>query len=181
MNKPEMSREALVRLARLSGITTEVFLVGIRGHFRDSMGVPGKNDRGIYDDACFFVDGEKVYSWNFNTDPSIFRPGIARLCEGVHLYKKGIHGLSKPKARQYWAFRPATSDESLPVQRDGQEGISRGVAINIHRGSFNSTSSEGCQTVYPSQFLNMRETVYSSMDRHGLKTIPYILTKKADL
>jgi hypothetical protein len=28
-------------------------LLAVRGCFRDSMGEPGKNDRGIYDDAVF--------------------------------------------------------------------------------------------------------------------------------
>ena len=63
------------------------------------------------------------------------------------------------------------------MTRDGQ-GDSMGIAINIHRGRYNTTSSEGCQTIYPSQWESFISLVYSEMDRAGQKTIPYLLVEE---
>jgi len=157
---------------------SKVALVGIRGFFRDSMGKPGKNDRGIYDDAIFLVTPDSVLAFNANTDPSVSRKGIAVLNPGVHWYKKGRHRISRPPS--YPALRPATPGEKLPVTRDGV-GQSEGVAINIHKGSYNSTSSEGCQTIYPDQWDEFIDSVYHAMDAQKQAEIPYVLIVKPDL
>lgn len=151
-----------------------VFLVGIRGYYLNTMGEPGKNDRGIYDDAIALVSPTAYLTVNANCDPSVFRKGIATLVPGVHWYRKGKHGLSRPGGG-YPAFRPDNPEEKLPVMRDGASGISFGIAINIHKGSLNSTSSLGCQTIYPPQWLPFQTLTYSEMDRHGQKRIPYVL------
>lgn len=150
-----------------------VMLVGVRAYYRDTMGASGKNDRGIYDDAIFIIAPDTFAAYNANTDPSLYRKGIASLKLGVHLYRKGKHKINSPNG--YPAFRPATKDEGLPVTRDAQ-GDSIGYAINIHRGGWNSTSSLGCQTIPPDQWESFRSTVYMLMDRYNQKTIPYILT-----
>jgi lysozyme len=161
-------------------VADEVALVGIRGYYRDSMGEVGKNDRGIYDDAIFIVSPNAYATFNANTDPSIRRAGIAVLKPGVHRYRKGKHGLSKPGGG-YPALRPATPGEQLPVTRDGEgEGDSMGIAINIHKGGTRTTSSEGCQTLYPSQWPAFVALVYSEMDRAGQKTIPYLLVEEGN-
>lgn len=156
-------------------ITDSVILVGWRGYYRDTMGKPGVNDRGLYDDAIFIVTPRHFSAWNANTDPSVFRPGIATLALGVHRYKRGNHGISRPGGG-YPAFRPATKNEELPVTRDGVLSNPRpGVAINIHRGGRNSTSSEGCQTIPPQQW----EAFYSTLDRelkeYKQPSFPYLL------
>ncbi len=179
--KPTQSREALESIAKVKGVTDEVYLVGIRGFFRDSLGEPGKNDRGVYDDAIWLVTPKHIWSFNANADPSVKRPGIAVLKAGVHPYKKGIHGLSKPAHKQYRALRPATAGEKLPVRRDGSAGDSFGVAINIHRGSYTSTSSEGCQTIYPSQWNQFIQLAYKAMDDTKQQVIKYVLVEKPDL
>lgn len=179
-SKPKITEE------RLRGIITpvltakglpdfpSVLLVGIRGYYRDSMGKEGANDRNIYDD-CLIILSENVYAtFNANTDPSPFQKGVATLCTGLHWYKKGKHGISRPGGG-YPAFRPATPDESLPVTRDGQPGISKGIAINIHSGSRNSTSSLGCQTVYPDQWTAFQKLLYAEMDRLKVTRLPYLL------
>jgi lysozyme len=63
------------------------------------------------------------------------------------------------------------------VTRDGQ-GDSMGIAINIHKGGYRTTSSEGCQTIHPSQWPAFVALVYSEMDRVGQKTIPYLLMEE---
>jgi lysozyme len=159
-------------------VADEVALVGIRGYYRDSMGEVGKNDRGIYDDAIFLISPNAYATFNANTDPSIKRKGIAVLKPGVHRYRKGKHGLSKPGGG-YPALRPATPGEQLPVHRD-ETGDSMGIAINIHKGGTRTTSSEGCQTIHPSQWPAFIALVYAEMDRAGQKTIPYLLVEEGN-
>lgn len=151
-----------------------VFLVALRGYYLDTMGEKGKNDRGIYDDAMVLVSPTAYATFNANCDPSIFRKGIASLTPGVHWFRKGKHGISRPGGG-YPAFRPATPGEQLPVTRDGTSGVSQGVATNIHKGSYSSTSSEGCLTIYPSQWLSFQTLAYAEMDRHKQTRVPCVL------
>lgn len=174
--RPQQAKQKTQALLSKAGVADAVSLVGIRGYYRDTMGQPGVNDRGIYDDAIFLVSPCAYVAFNANTDPSVHRKGIAVLKPGVHRYRKGNHGISKGPG--YPALRPATPGEQLPVTRDG-EGDSMGVAINIHRGGYNTTSSLGCQTIPPSQWQAFIALVYSEMNRHGQKTIPYLLTEDA--
>jgi lysozyme len=175
-SRPQQAKSKTQALLTKARVDDAVALVGIRGYYRDSMGEVGKNDRGIYDDAIFLVSPNAYATFNANTDPSIRRAGIAVLKPGVHRYRKGKHGLSKPGGG-YPALRPANPAEELPVTRDGQ-GDSMGIAINIHKGGTRTTSSEGCQTLYPSQWPAFVALVYSEMDRAGQKTIPYLLVEE---
>jgi len=172
---PQHAKEKALATVIASGVVDRVALVGIRGYYRDSMGEKGKNDRGIYDDAMILLTPNVYASFNANTDPSVFRKGIATLKCGVHLYKKGNHGISKPNGG-YPALRPANREESLPVTRDG-ENDGFGIAINIHKGNHSSTSSAGCQTIYPNQWDAFIALVYSEMKRYNQKIIPYVLTE----
>ena len=154
----------------------KVILVGIRGYYRDTMGEAGKNDRGIYDDAIFIIAPDFFGSWNANTDPSCSdrqRPDVAVLSPGVHIYRKGKHKIMSPLG--YAAFRPATPNEELPVTRSGKPSF--GVAINIHKGGVNGTSSLGCQTIPPAQWESFRSTAYMLMDRYNQEKIPYVLVE----
>jgi lysozyme len=177
MNRPRLTRNELENKIRSLRVPEPVKLVGIRGYYKDTMGKPGENDRGIYDDAIFLIGPTVFFAFNANTDPSIFRAGIAKLMPGIHYYKKGKHGLSRPGGG-YDALRPDTPGETLPVTRDGLEGTKLGVAINIHKGSYNSTSSEGCQTIHPDQWIQFINEVYRAMDHEGQKRIPYILIEQ---
>ena len=172
-----MTRNEVEALIRSLRVPDAVKLVGIRGYYKDTMGKPGENDRGIYDDAIFLITPVLFFAFNANTDPSVFRTGIAKLVPGIHYFKKGKHGLSKPGGG-YDALRPDTPYEALPVTRDGVVGEKLGVAINIHKGSYNSTSSEGCQTIHPDQWMQFKNEVYHAMDREGQKRIPYILIEQ---
>lgn len=179
-SRPGWARErVLAAIALHSGSLLpgdKVAVLGVRGYYRDTMGKPGANDRGIYDDAIFLVDlpEGQIRAYNANTDPSVFRSGIATLAPGVHRYRPGNHGISRPGGG-YPAFRPATRDEALPVLRDGIPGTSDGIAINIHRGSYNSTSSAGCQTIHPDQWSEFQKSTMKLLAKYAQKTFPYIL------
>jgi lysozyme len=177
MIRPKLTEAQAMKFAPIEVLEKyKVFLIGLRGYYLDTMGKPGENDRGIYDD-CICISGPKgiFLPFNANTDPSRFRPGIATLITGVHMYKKGKHGITTHADGGYPAFRPATPNEALPVTRDGQTGISQGIAINIHKGGYGATSSEGCQTIYPDQWLEFQEKVYALMYTYEQSVIPYVL------
>ena len=181
MIRPKLSPAEAKQLVKHSGkiIIEPLYILAIRGYYKNTMGRPGSNDRGIYDDAFFLIGPRLFLAVNANTDPSRFKPGIACLVPGLHYYKKGLHKLSNPDPKKrYAAFRPDTPDESLPVTRDGKPGTSKGYAINIHKGSFTGTSSEGCQTVYPDQWLEFQQTAYKAMDKVMQKRIGYLLMEQ---
>lgn len=172
---PKAPRSLIERLAKKAAKELPaVYLVGVRGYYFNTLGKPGTNDRGIYDDAIFIVGPETFAAFRANTDPSVFRKGIASLVPGVHLYRPGKHGISRPGGG-YPAFRPATRNEELPVTRDGVVNPRPGVAINIHRGGRNTTSSEGCQTIPPAQWDAFHALLTKELKAAGQKTFPYIL------
>lgn len=172
---PQITREQL--LARVPMLTREqtagVFLVGIRGYYRDSMGRANVNDRGIYDDAMILVGHNHFSTYNANTDPSAsFKKHLATLRPGIWSYKLGIHGLNRPAAQRYQALVQAAV---VTVDRDGEKSDTGFFGINIHRGSTNSTSSAGCQTIVPAQWPSFIAAVKDQLSRAGQKTIPYAL------
>lgn len=172
--RPRLAASEVEKIIRRHKVSAPVVVVGIRGYYRTTMGDPTRNDRGIYDDAIFVWSlSPVVAAFNGNTDPSRFRTGVASLVEGVHLYRRGLHGISG--RNPYPAFRPATRGEVLPVRRDGEEGISDGIAINLHRGGYNTTSSLGCQTIPPAQWDSFYALLDGEMRRHKVTTFPYIL------
>lgn len=174
-NRPRLTREKAERLLEKHGVKPSemdpaVMLLGVRGYYHDDH---GDNQRGVYDDAIFLLTPTAFVAFNANTDPSAFRHGIASLKPGRYLYKLGIHGLSKPKDRQYEALVQAGE---VTVCRDGSEVETGWFGINIHRGGASGTSSLGCQTIPPAQWESFISMVRAELKRHGQKTIPYILT-----
>ncbi len=146
-------------------------MLGFRGYYHPD---ENDNERGKYDDCVAIVGPDHWSTYNFNTDPSAYREGIATLSAGIWHYKPGIHGLSKPKAQQYQAFVQAGE---VRVRRDHEGTESGYFGINIHRGGVNGTSSLGCQTVPPAQWEAFRATVLEQLRRAGQKTFRYILTE----
>ena len=142
----------------------------IRGYYFRTMGHPSKNDRGIYDDGAFVIGPDTFTSFNANADPSAFCKGVATIMPGFYPFRPGNHGISRPGGG-YPAFRPATPGEKLPVFRDGEIGRSKrdGVATNIHRGGYTTTSSEGCLTLYPTQWEAFHALVHMELRKVGLK------------
>lgn len=160
------------------------------GYYRDTMGKPGQNDRGIYDDAAFIIGPNGFQGFNANTDPSVERTGVATLQPGRYKYKPGIHGLSRPKAQQYAAFVQASP---VIVYRDDTAHVAAGTdsdnfgfclgggrwtdakwwpadrfAINLHRGASNSTSSLGCQTIPPDQWDAFHSALMLELRRNSV-------------
>lgn len=176
-SKPQATEELIRRVLDRAGVHDLVALVGVRGYFRDTMGKPGENDRGIYDDAMFLVTPAGVMRYNANTDPSVTRRGVAVLKPGLWRFRLGIHGLSKPKNRQYQALVQAMP---FTVIRDGIGEDTGYFGINGHKGARGGTSSLGCQTIYPTQWDAFIESVKAAMKEHGQKTIPYLLIEVAD-
>jgi lysozyme len=174
-SRPQQPKEKTLAMVIKARIEDLVCLVGIRGYYSETF-QPSGNQRGIYDDAMVLLSPSVHATFNANTDPSIYRKGIAVLQTGIHRFRKGNHGISRPDGG-YPALRPSNAKEQLPVTRD-KEGDSMGVAINIHRGSYNSTSSAGCQTIYPPQWDGFINLVYGEMARYNQKTIPYLLTER---
>jgi lysozyme len=78
MTKPKLRQPEALQYIK-DPLLEEVFLIGIRGYYQDSMGKPGINDRGIYDDAICLLAPNLFLTFNANTDPSVYRPGIATL------------------------------------------------------------------------------------------------------
>lgn len=150
-----------------------VKVIGIRGYFKNSMGLPGQNDRGIYDDAIILMGPNYFKTFNGNTDPRVKEKGKAMLLPGWHLFKKGFHGYGKPSGHH--AFRTANDREILPVLRDGEVGIKEGHTINMHSGGFNNTNSAGCQTIFKGQWDEFKKDAYMLLDREGQRVLPYLL------
>jgi hypothetical protein len=163
-------------------------VVGIRGYYMDTMGQPGVNDRGIYDDAIFIDSADGFASYNGNTDPSKFRPGsgfndrtkgIAKLKAGVWLaHKLDYHG-----SRVHGPYRAICQRlGKVTVIRDGTPPYedTGNFGINIHKGGYQGTSSEGCQTLHPDQWDSFINLAMDLAKRYfGIKwestVIPYVL------
>jgi hypothetical protein len=174
MNKPKLTQPEALALINAFSLTDPVKVLGIRGYYKKTMGNPVSNDRGIWDDALFIVSPDVFASFNANTDPSIYRPRIASLNPGVWWYKPGIHHIGKPTA--YPAFVQA---DKVTVSRDQAKEETGYFGINIHKGGFNTTSSEGCQTIYRDQWDSFYHTVVDQLKRFDQKKFPYILINES--
>lgn len=172
--RPKLTHaEAMHRLRAVPVDVSRPVLLAIRGYYLDTMGAVGANDRGMYDDAIFLVTPSTIHAYNANTDPSRDHPNVATLAPGVWLYRIGTHGLSKPLEKQYRALVQA-ADVTVTRSPDNHRDTGR-FGINIHRGSLNSTSSEGCQTIYPLQWDGFIGDVASALHAAERNTIEYVL------
>ncbi len=186
--KPNMSQQELsAKLApfAIDRATHPLIVVGIRGYYRDTMGAPGVNDRGMYDDAIFIDSPDSFANFNGNTDPSRIRPG-----QGFAEDTKGIASLD-PGAWFVHRFDIHNGKYLALCQRAGKVTVTRdgkrenykdtgNFGINIHCGSYHGTSSLGCQTLHPDQWGSFIALATDLARRyHGDKwkrvVIPYVL------
>jgi lysozyme len=185
-SKPHLSQNELDSKVAALGLdrSRHPFVVaGIRGYYRNLLGAPGVNDRGLYDDALFLSSPLGFASYNGNTDPSRVRKGrgtgagkgMAVLQPGLWLaHRFGLH------RGKYLAL--VQTGGPVTVLRDGDPPYpdSGLFGINIHRGGWNTTSSLGCQTVHPSQWPAFIALARDLATRHfgaawRITTIPYAL------
>lgn len=179
--RPTSTRQQIVKLT--NNYSEYPYLVGLRGYYKNESGRSGLNDRGLYDDALFFVLPNEMYAFNFNTDPSWYgynddsktRAGVATLKEGtweyvIGLHKGSVHHMALVQHGNFTVYRDGNSRTGKKIQDTGKFGI------NLHKGGRGGTSSAGCQTVPPSQwdeFYNQLVTKYLPKG----KVIKYFLIK----
>jgi hypothetical protein len=186
VSRPRLSSTELHGLITSHAIDRDKYpliIVGIRGYYLNTLGVSGANDRGIYDDAIFIDTPNVTAAYNGNTDPSGFRKGDGKgLSKGMAKLKPGLwfaHAFGNHRGK-YLALIQIMGQ--VTVIRDGSPDYDDTgyFGINIHKGSFNSTSSLGCQTIYPPQWDSFIALAKDQSVRfHGTKwkkvIIPYIL------
>jgi len=186
---PKLPAEVVNRILAANHVVHAVALLSVRAYRRDTMGKPGVNDAGIYDDAIFLRFPGGMLPFNANTDPSRFgwnadlgKP-FAQLKCGTWPFIRGLH------KGQYMALRQPYEEQAdeldLPdhghftVIRDDGRGHryeDNGYhAINLHRGGANGTSSWGCQTIPPDDYPRFIAAVTREMKAVGQKWIPNCL------
>ncbi len=170
--KPLIKRKevlALLKNAHPDFKIPDLFILGIRGYYQDSMGEKGKNDRGIYDDAIFLIGKDEFIAFNGNTDPSAFKKAIASLKPGIWpAYKFDLH------KGQYLALCQRAAN--VTVFRDGQGADTGMFGINIHRGGNWGTSSLGCQTIPREQwdeFMNRAQELAKKYYGKNYRNLTY--------
>ena len=189
--KPRLSSGQLQNLISTYKIDREKYplvVVGIRGYYLNSLGKPGENDRGIYDDALFIDSPFVTASFNANTDPTVYRKGT-----GLHDHTKGIARL-KPGLWMAHAFGLHKNKYLALIQSKGKVTVIRdghpdyedtgNFGLNIHKGGYHTTSSLGCQTIHPAQwesFINLAkdQAVRLFRNKWNKTCIPYILIENS--
>lgn len=170
------------------------FAWSCRGYFRDSLGKPGVQERGINDDAIGFISDQVDYRVQGNVDPSAHRYGIASLrAQQVVWYRPGWHGYASIHGHP--AFR---QDSPVTVKRDGTENFPKGAThskfgvclgngfwtdlgfsekfwTNLHRQSGSGTSSLGCQTIPAVAWKAFHALVTAELARLKMERFPCII------
>jgi hypothetical protein len=186
--RPRLTRDQVVARMIAAGVDPAMhplILVGLRAYYRDTMGAAGRNDRGIYDDAFALVGPGFYRTFNGNTDPSRYRKGKGTgagkgmACLQPGFYRSHMFGLHKG----YEALIQTGGE--VTVWRDGERVfVDTGYfGINIHRGGYTTTGSEGCQTVPPDQWpefidaaQQLGKAVHGSAWRKAV--VPYLLLEE---
>lgn len=179
-NKPQVKKSVIDKILKEKGIDVSKYpmlIIGIRGYFLNTMGEKGNNDRGIYDDAIIIYTPSVYATFNANVDPSVqYKVGRAVLKKGFYLaHKFDIHGGTQS---QYPAICQRLAN--VTVIRDGQGEHIGMFGINIHKGGNTTTSSEGCQTLPPTQWdafyqLAKSEWVRAYGEKWNKVVVPYLL------
>lgn len=172
-NRPAWPATKVREILAKHGVTEVPAILAVRGYFQDSMGKIGMNDRNLYDDAIFFAANGFVKSFNANTDPSVFRKGVAKLINGVWRFEKGLHGISRPKP--YVPYPALRQGEKFTVHRDGTGNDSGFFGINIHRGGSSTTSSLGCLTIPPDQWPGFIKLAYDELAKAKKTSLRLVL------
>ena len=169
-----------------------VYVLAVRAYRRDSMGVPGRNDVGIWDDAFFLCTPDGYYPENANTDPSRlgWNPGVGKpfglLQPGCWWFYPGPHKGVRPAFRQADDERVARKlgipyDGKFLVERCWGFGDPRNTLewghqqVNIHPGGNTGTSSWLCLTLPNDRATRWLQTATDALKTHKQKLLPVIL------
>jgi lysozyme len=186
-SKPRLSAEELnqkIAPFNLDRSHDPVIVVGIRGYYKNTMGAPGVNDRGLYDDAIFIDTPAATISFNGNTDPSGYRKGAGfeEGKKGMAVLKPGLWRVHKFDKHKGLYLALCQRAGKVTVVRDGSPDYEdTGMfGINIHKGGYNGTSSIGCQTIHPDQWPAFINTAVDQAKRFFGEqwrnaVIPYVL------
>jgi lysozyme len=188
-NTPRLSSSELRQRIEQFNIDRTVFpliVVGIRGYYKTSMGNPENNDRGIYDDAIFIDTMNSTISYNANTDPYKVKKGQGfGNQKGMASLKAGCYFVHRWDKHNGNYFALCQREGVVTVIRDGNPDYEHtgNFGINIHKGGFNTTSSLGCQTIYPEQWGWFIKTIKVELQRFfpidwKTKIVPYILLEE---
>lgn len=170
--RPRASRSAVIAAVHAAhpghDFANRLTVVGVRGYYRDTLGVVGVNDRGLYDDALFIVAPEAFVAFNANTDPSRSRKGRGTGAgKGMASLRPGLWPVYRfdKHAGKYDALCQRAG--RVTVMRDGDPPYpDTGMfGINIHRGGNTTTGSEGCQTIPPDQWPAFIATAHDQAKR----------------
>ncbi len=160
--RPKLPAVDVRKLAQANGVEIprhgKVAVLHIRDYYLDTIGKPGKGDRNTYDDASWIILADRCIAFNFSTDPSAYRRGMATLVSPVSWIIPGKHKILSPSG--YAAFRQF---RNVKVVRDDFGEETGYFGINLHRGGVLGTSSEGCMTVPPLQWKEYRDTIYRAL------------------
>ncbi len=148
-----LTREQVVRVLEAKGVTSHtvprsIAILAVRDSDGDG------NEFNVYDDRMFVVSQTEFRVFPANTDPSKFSRGMAQVSsDQVITYQPGRH---KFKAG-YAAFRQFSAAKFFRQGYGEDTGIQ---GFNIHKGSGQRTSSEGCQTLPPAVWDGFRNWIY---------------------
>ncbi len=171
-DRPTLSASEEEEYWKYSHRNSGFILIGRRAYFPPESVTGGP--RGTYLDAIFVSDRKTCTGFNANTVPSLARIGVATLLPGLWLYTLGIHNRSKPIESQYPAL---VQEDKVQVQR-GRRTFQEGFfGINIHRGDYGGTASEGCQTIHPDQWPEFMGLVGKMSKLYVQRVIPYLLVE----
>ncbi|WP_121355239.1 hypothetical protein [Flavisolibacter nicotianae] len=184
--KPRLSTKEIEDFLEPYGIDRDKFpllVMGFRGYYKDTMGAPGVNDRGIYDDAIVIHSPSATATFNGNTDPSAYKKGTGfGAAKGMASLKAGPWFVHKFDLHHGKYLALCQRLGAVTVIRDGDPPYTDTgyFGINIHRGGYNGTSSLGCQTIHPEQWDSFIHLSVDQAKRYlGTKwnkvCIPYVL------
>lgn len=199
MNPPRLSKELAVELGTKQWNLIcpdvpmpKVWILGIRGYRKESMGDPTRNDVGIFDDALCLISPGVWWPENANTDPSKigWNPGVGKpyglLDPGVWWFYPGPHRGKIPAFRQ---ADDAAVARMFGIPHEGKFRVRRmwgwndprnyyewgHQQVNIHPATISSTSSWLCQTLPYDRARPWLQAGWDELKKHGQKTIPLVL------
>lgn len=155
---------------------TPVILAVIKGFHREQFNYDknNKENRDKFDDAfVWIIKNRGFFTFLGNADPSDIKKDVATLKIGTWQYKIGIHnGTTAQKA-----FIQA---EPVTVLRDNGDGTQREdgpwwFGINIHMGSTNTTSSNGCLTILYEEWELFRNLGYAFLKKYNVEKFPVVV------